>query len=267
MRQLHLITFNAGLLRAAGGLLQPAPYVTERLAALPHALIASGADLLFLQEVYGRRNRAAVADACRETFPHAASPPNRPHLGIDTGLMVLSREPIRAEFHPFRAAVWEERLAGRKGFQYIRTSAGAFVNFHATAGGLWRHPESEAAERERARQIEQMLGEAADARVFAGDLNAGPGVSDANYRLFAAQGLADAYLLHNAEAPTWDPANPLNESGPHQTSPPQRCDHIFVRGVEVIGSAIVFDRPTVATPRGTVTLSDHYGVSATMRVP
>lgn len=265
MRPIRLITFNAGLLRAAGGLLQPAPFVAERLAALPDALVASGADVIFLQELYGERNRAAVVDACRDAFPHAASPHTRARLGIDSGLLVLSRDAIAAEFHPFHAAVWEEHLVGRKGFQVIQTAAGLFVNFHATAGGLFRDPESPVVEKTRARQIEQMLERLPHARVIAGDLNAGPGVSDANYRLFLARGLADAYLAHNAEAATWDPANPLNEGGPHQKSPPQRCDHIFVRGLEVIESAIVFDEPIVQTGRGSVTLSDHYGVSALLK--
>jgi endonuclease/exonuclease/phosphatase family metal-dependent hydrolase len=106
--------------------------------------------------------------------------------------------------------------------------------------------------------------DAVPAQVIAGDLNAGPGVSDANYRLFAARGYDDAYVCHNEEAPTWDPANPLNQGGPHQKSPPQRCDHIFVRELKVVESAIVFGRPLVSTPRGMITLSDHYGVSATV---
>jgi Endonuclease/Exonuclease/phosphatase family len=265
MPQIRLITFNAGLLRAAGGLLQPAPFVDERLAALPAALSASGADLVFLQELYGGKRRAAVAAACRDAFPHAAWPQTRARLGLDSGLLVLSREPVAARFQPFRAAVWEEHLVGRKGFQVIETAAGVFVNFHATAGGLFRDPQNPLVEKTRARQIEQLLGEAAEARVIAGDLNAGPGVSAANYGLFAERGFDDAYLRHNQEAPTWDPANPLNAGGPHQKSPPQRCDHIFVRGLEVIESAIVFDGAVVSTPHGMVTLSDHYGVQATLR--
>lgn len=266
MRTLRLLTFNAGLLRAAGGLLQPAPFVAERRAAMPAALHATGADLLLLQEVYDDESRRALAAA----FPHAATPPRVRRLGLQNGLMFLSREPLRATFHRFRHGTAEERLLDRKGFAVVQLPPLMVVNFHTTAGGLRRRPESVVVERIRARQIEQMLAAVANAEacVLAGDLNAGPGVSDANYRQLERAGFRDAYALGHprSTAATWDPANPLNARGPHHASPPQRCDHIFVRGaIEVVESAIVLNESVVKVGERRVTLSDHYGVSATLQ--
>src|SRR3954467_9150723 len=58
-----IVTFNAGLLRAFGGLLQPAPFVAERRAAIPPALAAAGGDIVVLQEVYGDANRRLLSTA------------------------------------------------------------------------------------------------------------------------------------------------------------------------------------------------------------
>ncbi|HVG24234.1 MAG TPA: endonuclease/exonuclease/phosphatase family protein [Thermoanaerobaculia bacterium] len=264
MPELRLLTFNAGLLRAAGGLLQPAPFVNQRREALPHALGTTGADVIVLQEVYDGRSRAAIAAA----FPHVSLPARTTRrLALQNGLMVASRQPLRTAFHRFRAGTLEERLFDRKGFSVTELQSLTIVNFHTTAGGLRRHPEDPLVERIRGRQIDEMLRvlDSAAACVLAGDLNAGPGVSETNYRQLERAGFVDAWALHHpgSDGATWDPANPLNAGGPHQTSPPQRCDHIFLRGpVTALSSEIVLTEPIVDTGGRRVTLSDHYGLTA-----
>lgn len=280
MREISLLTFNAGLLSAFGGLLEPAPFVRERLTSLPRALADFGADLVLLQEVYDWNNVHFVFREARYCYPYGETPRKSRRCSFGSGLVVLAREPVTTEFHSFRAGIWEERLLAERGFLVVRTLFGlSIVNFHVTAGGIFRSPQSAATERTRARQIEEMLiavGRSETTLVLAGDLNAGPNVSDSNYRRLDLEGFVDVFALMNPQlnTPTWDPANPLNTGGPHRNSPPQRCDHIFVRSqdlirnrLEVVRSDVVLTDPMVSTPSGNVTLSDHYGVAVTFRVP
>src|SRR5437016_5663228 len=99
-----IITYNAGLLRAFGGLLQPAPFVAERRAAMPRAFAASGGDIIVLQEVYGDTNRRVLAAA----LGYIASQPR-------SSLLALSSAPIRGAFVAFDDVPIEERLLDRKG--------------------------------------------------------------------------------------------------------------------------------------------------------
>jgi endonuclease/exonuclease/phosphatase family metal-dependent hydrolase len=261
---LTIITFNAGLLRAFGGLLQPAPFVAERRASMPGALAAAEGDLVVLQEVYGQADRGVLSTA----FRYAAHDPRR-----RSSLLALSSSPIQGTFVPFRDVPFEERLFDRRGVLIVERDDLVVLDFHATAGGIRHHPESAAANTMRGREVEQLLdladGQSAPLVVIAGDLNAGPDVSEANYRQFEARGWVDVYaLLHpESRAVTWDPRNPLNSRGPHKTSRPQRVDHLFVRRhdlqderVKPTAAEIIFTEATVRTPTGPVTLSDHYAV-------
>jgi endonuclease/exonuclease/phosphatase family metal-dependent hydrolase len=265
-----IITFNAGLLRAFGGLLQPAPFVAERRAAIPRALAASGGDIVVLQEVYGDANRRALSPA----LPYAACDPR-----LRSSLLSLSSSPIRATLVPFNDVPIEEKLIDRKGVLIVDRGDIVVLNFHTTAGGVRYHPESAAADAIRAREIEQLLelaeSQSAPLVVIAGDLNAGPGISEENYIRFAEHGWVDVYaLLHpDSRAVTWDPRNPLNSRGPHKTSKPQRVDHVFVRlrdleaeRVTPTSAEIIFTEATVRTQSGLVTLSDHYAVRVRLNV-
>lgn len=150
----------------------------------------------------------------------------------------------------------------------------SMIGFHVTSGGLRLHPESPASESVRAQQVEEILAAARSeaAIVIAGDLNAGPGVSQVNYDQIIAAGYLDCLAAcGKQDQATWDPLNPLNATGPHRTSPPQRCDHIFVQRsalekgiVTLAGAETVFREPIVSVPGQRVTLSDHYGVTATL---
>jgi endonuclease/exonuclease/phosphatase family metal-dependent hydrolase len=265
LRDFTIVTFNAGLLRALGGLIEPAPFVGERRNAMPSLLSACGADLILLQEVYGEAARRELARA----LPFSAYSDNR-----RSGLMALSASSIESVLVPFAATTPEERLFDRKGVLVVDSSDVVACNIHMTAGGV-RHPESSAANAIRARQIEQLLelAEARRARMIAGDLNAGPGVSEANYALFEKGGWIDVHaLVHPGSGDvTWDPHNPLNVRGPHRRSPPQRVDHLFVRGDDLRtervvprSSEIVFFEPIVATAAGLMTPSDHYALRVTL---
>lgn len=271
-----VVTLNAGLLRRCAGLLQPTPYVEERFKALAPALIAAGADTIAIQEMYERRHWLRLRQQLAHVYPYAAWGGWRPWPLISSGLAVFSRSPVTHRFVPFRHAPIDERVATRKGVLVAVTEDEpriAFLNAHTTAGGILGHPEHRRIERIRAQQIAELLqvaaGTNAPLKIILGDLNAGPGVSDANYRAFEQAGWVDAYsvLSTTAGEVTWDPGNPLNSSGPHRACPPQRIDHVFVRGVDLehgilspVSSDVLFRAPCVSVGGTAVTVSDHYGL-------
>src|SRR5690606_3179624 len=115
-----LLTLNCGLLRIGAlgrALLQPAPFIAERLAALPAALRGVDADIIALQEIYKAAHKRAVMHALADRWPHAAFPRGRPPHKLDSGLLVLSRFPIaQARFHPFKAAPRDEKFFVHRGF-------------------------------------------------------------------------------------------------------------------------------------------------------
>jgi endonuclease/exonuclease/phosphatase family metal-dependent hydrolase len=141
-------------------------------------------------------------------------------------------------------------------------------NVHATAGGLFRHPESARMERIREQQLVQLSDRALDApgiAMIVGDLNAGPEASPANFRRLLAEGWHDCAT--ELDGPTWDPTNNLNIEGPHRTSPPQRIDHVLVRASDVTSGRLlpgaarrVLREADVLTRGGRVTPSDHCGL-------
>ncbi len=280
-----LLTLNCGLLRigALGRvLLEPAPHIAPRLAALPEALRSVDADIVALQEIYRTAHKRAVMKTLADRWPHAVFPNGRPPHKLDSGLLVLSRWPIAASrFHPFKAAPRDERLFVHRGvFETVHATPGfgslRLLSFHTTAGGTRHDPESATADAIRARQIDAILDLAEDgpnelATVLIGDLNAGPPVSMDNYRQVMARGYADLFAegagdAAAANAVTWDSQQPLNRRGPHAHQRPQRIDHVFLKRTwlarwRVAEARLVLTEPVVKVPGvGTVTVADHYGV-------
>ena len=281
---LSLLTLNCGLLRISAlgrTLLEPAPFIADRLAALPAALRAVDADIVALQEIYKVAHKRQVMKALADRWPHAAFPQRRPLHKLDSGLLVLSRFPIAdARFHPFKAAPRDEKAFVHRGcFETIHAVPGfgpmTLLSFHTTAGGTRHDPESVVADSIRGQQIDAILGLAERApdspAILIGDLNAGPPVSMANYRQVVARGYADLFAegvgeAAAASAVTWDSRQPLNRRGPHGHQRPQRIDHIFLKHSwlerwRVAEARLVLTEPNVPIPGGErVTVADHYGV-------
>ena len=115
----------------------------------------------------------------------------------------------------------------------------------------------------RAREIPSPL-------IVAGDLNAGPGVSEVNFNQILNAGFASVHDLiqPRTEDVTWHPANPLNANGPHKGCPPQRIDHVFVRATDLtqkkllpISSRICLQEPVITVKgRQNLTVSDHFAL-------
>jgi endonuclease/exonuclease/phosphatase family metal-dependent hydrolase len=274
-----LITFNVGLLGFLRGFYQPVPFVEQRLQALPHNLLNMNADVIALQEIYRQSHRRYLVSATREVFPFSSQVQTASLVGLGNGLMTLSKFMMSSDLESFRSALPDERLFDNKGVLVSRLRLSGetevlLLNIHMTAGGSLFHPESPKANRIRAKQIAQVLNRAnseTDAVVIlAGDLNAGPGVSEDNYRQFCMAGFVSVHDSVNKSSVevTWDPTISLNRSGRHRTSPPQRVDHVFVRQQDVaagriqpLESTIQSKEEVVVTPDGQrVTLSDHFSI-------
>ena len=90
-----------------------------------------------------------------------------------------------------------------------------------------------------------------------------------NYEHLFASGYAD--ILAGFElGPTWDPASPLNNMPVFQGCPAQRIDHFLVHTdakLKATAAERCFTEPCVKAKGGKldVTLSDHYGIRATLR--
>ncbi len=280
---ISFLTLNTFLLdiRLLGAPLYPtAPYLAARLAALPGAVRALGADVVCLQEVFRKPHRAFLAASLSDLYPHSAGL-RHPGAPLGTGLLVLSRHEIEsARAREFRAGFVEEKLVVRMGLlECVLRLPGLgrcrLLTHQMIAGGLFSHPESARAEACRASQIAELLGHAGEGApevtVIAGDLNAGPTTSVANYRQVIDAGFVDAVAATGGApgpAITWDPGNPVIAGGHDRALPPQQIDHVFLRnghgaGCRIEGARVVLHEPCVALADGRrVPVSDHYGLLA-----
>ena len=281
--RVRLLTFNAGLLKMFGRSV-PTPYVPERLAHLPAEVRSLHADIVLLQEVYGEATRRGVVEALRDVYPYASVPYIRRRFGLANGLMTLSRFPTTSASTLFRDAPVDEAWLDSKG---LLTTTHALpngeelhcVNLHTTAGGLFSHPESGKIDFIRALQVEQVLEHQRNLNslvLIAGDLNAGPSVSDSNFRQILNAGFVSLHDFLHGEIlePTWDPSNPLNIDGPHKHCPPQRIDHVFARKKDIEGARVapisseicLKDAIVPAAAKQKVSLSDHYGLLTELEI-
>lgn len=282
-----ILTFNTFLLdvRLFGRVrvYPAAPFIAERLAALPDAIAEIGADVVCLQEVFRRPHRAFLAERLARTdpaYPHVAGI-RRPGLRLDTGLMVLSRHPIeRVRPVEFRAQLLEEHLVVCKGgLDCVVTlpdlGACRVIAVHLAAGGILGHPEGRRGETCRARQIEELAAVADHGHhgptLIAGDFNAGPQASPGNFHRMLDAGYADVFAETTdgaaaQTAVTWDPANPLLTAEADRTLPAQRIDHVLMgttHGLRAVSAGVVLDGALVRLADGrSVPLSDHAGVLA-----
>jgi endonuclease/exonuclease/phosphatase family metal-dependent hydrolase len=104
LRILKVLTFNTWLVRTPLGF-DVSRDTDKRFAALPDALTATGADIIFLQEVWDPKMRAQIsAEMSARGYPHAQGikgplvsswfPLSFFHSHFGNGLLILSRFPI-----------------------------------------------------------------------------------------------------------------------------------------------------------------------------
>jgi len=279
---LKILTYNVGLLRVKFfglTLVEPAPYVDERYACLAPALLASGADIIALQEIYDRDQQARLIRELAAVYPYCEFSPTRPFRPLGAALMLFSKFPLMdVEYILFKNIPLDERIFVDKGMIVATVNAGAFgplriTNTHCTSGGALHHPEGSFTSHARNRQYRQIFDtldrDRGVMRLAVGDFNAGPKVLPENYRELLSRGYTDVWAARHRDssAPTWDPKNELNAHGPHRLTSAQRMDHILFRDGEnrptkVKNAQIVLSEPCVEVPAGKVTISDHYALMA-----
>jgi endonuclease/exonuclease/phosphatase family metal-dependent hydrolase len=280
--ELRVLTFNLGLLALRpSGRLPLSPHVEARLAAAPHHLCATGADVIALQEVYAARHSRFICDAMTETHPHAFVPRHRGSL-LGSGLMFLSRYPITdGGFVACGRARTLDGMVSDKGCLWVAVDVPALgrirlMTVHLTVGGVFRRPDDDESVGHRRIEIEHALAVADrhEPAILLGDFNCSPTISPENYRRIIAAGYVDAFAAACApdirdEAATWDAGNPLNVAGRYRHSPSQRIDHVFVPrtlagGLIPRAADIVLRQRVVEIGSSKLPLSDHYGLMATL---
>mmetsp|Transcript_77646 Transcript_77646/g.222496 ORF Transcript_77646/g.222496 Transcript_77646/m.222496 type:complete len:307 (-) Transcript_77646:759-1679(-) len=247
--KMSVLIFNCGLLRARdlfGRIMfENPPFADLRFPHLARMLMDSGADLIALQEIYEDAEVASLVDQVKSVYPYHARGDNRSTLErtykFHNGLMYISKYPfVESRLIKHAQAAPLESMFGDKCMLMVTladTPLGnlAVVNMHTTAGG-WNHPEKvdsirESELREAVEVCEAAMRDGYKSLIL-GDLNMGPEASRCNYDFMLNSGYQDEVIAVKDDAAeevfTWDPMNPLNAIGPHNTCPAQRCDHIFV---------------------------------------
>ncbi|MFA5936055.1 MAG: endonuclease/exonuclease/phosphatase family protein [Patescibacteria group bacterium] len=283
--RLRLLTLNTGLFRLRIGpwsFLDPIPHTAARIHHIADAVRVHQPDVIAFQEVFADRDLDRLHNELAADYPHYASSRDHipsPRIRAHSGLCVFSRFPLKNQRHEmFQDTSLDERLFVGRGFLAANVESPIGVvsvfNMHLTSGGIFRDPRGAAFVGIRNNQVDQLTaaGNAATSpiRIILGDLNAGPAVSEENYARVLANGFRDSWDLHpetitRLKHVTWENANPLTGRELHKTEAPQRIDHIFLHPdtlnhVTVGRAEIVLHEPRVMTPRGLVTVSDHYGV-------
>eukprot|EP00055_Hartaetosiga_balthica_P009264 m.36487 g.36487 ORF g.36487 m.36487 type:complete len:307 (+) comp6675_c0_seq1:327-1247(+) len=277
----RILTFNCGLLRlkccCCLTIFSNPQHTMQRFEHLADSLLRMNADVIALQEIYEKQHFEDLAESIATVYPyHCRETPRQMPYKFHNGLAIFSKYPItEAGIHVHRVAPFIEKAMGCKAFLKVKidTPFGKMfiVNMHTTAGGGL---DPERSNNMREREIDDALEACQQAlddnisQVFLlGDLNLGPEASAPNYEYILNNHYKDCVteVADGKEFMTWDPANPLNASGPHSYCPPQRCDHIFLHKdcstIVPKSAQMVFKDDVARSRRGEhVTLSDHYGI-------
>jgi endonuclease/exonuclease/phosphatase family metal-dependent hydrolase len=279
--RLRLLTFNAWLLRLFR--VPVARDLPARLARLPEAAAATGADVVALQEVWPPRVAAWLARRLQALgYPHLAAGAGRTRFRVlGDGLMIASRHPLSAagRLRFSRSSVWYEALIGKgalaadvvlPGGEALRlVTAHLGVVRYDTGRGAYREDDA----RTRRGQVEELaawmdgLNHGPRHLVLAGDLNVaehfsgggGEATPPSDYAHFRTRLLlADAYREHHpaADGFTFDPARNAHAGRGHlRATPGRRIDYVLYRG----GTGLRSHAASIVLQESPP-LSDHYGL-------
>lgn len=276
---LSIATFNLGLLKLKLFRINiiPTPFVSKRLRLLPNFLKKLNVDVIALQEIYSQQHKRYLISQLKNIYPHHAYSKKRSLLGLQNGLMFLSKIPIKKSKEiTYKRNPLFEGLATKKGVLSITLKNIILYNTHLTYGGILG-PTNKVIEKIRGKQIKQLISSIKDKKssIILGDFNTGPHVSKENYNLLLKSNLLNTYdeickKDHKKPKITWDPNNTLNKNSLFKKEPPQRIDHILISKnslFEIINSKI-FAKKTIVpiTKNKKITLSDHYGVLTKFKI-
>lgn len=279
---MKFLTYNAGLLdfKILGkSVIKPADWIEQRFAALQPALQNLDADIIALQEVYEPKHKESLKAGLAAMYPHCSVSPLKGSSVVPASLMTFSKWPIISEkFTRFSQMPLAEKMVDNKGFllSVVDAPGGPLnvVNVHTTAGGTI-HPEHPKTDRIRGHQLQQLCESISGqgATLMAGDFNCGT-VSKGNYVQLLEAGYTDTWTRTSPQDTgyTWDPASVLNVGGAHTKwgCPAQRIDLILLNAsaltwLEPKSARRAFvDQDVRISTSLSVTLSDHFGVLATL---
>jgi endonuclease/exonuclease/phosphatase family metal-dependent hydrolase len=241
--QLHIYTQNAFGLPFTGR--------ARRFRALSHLIRDLAPDVVFLQEVlFGGDEQIFHLDGY-----HAACVPNG--MFNRGGLLTLSRVPLtRVQFHPFEAqGAWHNRqLSDRflgKGWLEAEASEWGITLVNTHLVSTYQEAEGFVHDPEQHAQLDQVLREVArlGPSVLAGDFNF---VEGTPFHQMAIERVEDV-------------ARGLHPAGLGRLLP--KLDHIFVRSLGWHEARARRVEPgTLAGSRGTVSVSDHAGLSVELEL-
>jgi endonuclease/exonuclease/phosphatase family metal-dependent hydrolase len=251
--------------------------LAARWPAVVAGLRALDPDVVLLQEVRqipGSLPNQAETLASALGLGHAFAP-TLSWGGGDEGLAILCRHPLRdVGTTPLPHATEQERrilLAATA--ETSHGPVGLFTTHlnYRLGDGQKREDQIVAAER-------VVAAHPARVKIWGGDFNASPDADEIRWlrglRSVAVDGAArrvyyqDAFLLRNPGEPgfTWSAQNP-HIGALSWLEPNRRIDYLFVSHMNRDGSGAITDAHVVLNDAiGGVLASDHYGVSATVRV-
>lgn len=278
-----LITFNVGLLdlRVVGKtMFKPTEYIEERARIIPSQLLSQDADVIALQEIYDKKHIDFFIKELKESYPFYFFKHNS-QFKLNNGLMIFSKYPFvstKGESQYDKGPIDEWFMADRGLLSaVIKLNDNInldIVNLHATSGGTLHKQDDDSINFSRQMQMEQALKLAIASKtnyqIILGDVNAGPEISQMNYKYLLENDFTDAYAKYASQKgisakPTWDGANPLNSMRGYTAKDAQRIDHIYLsKRLSMISKlesvARVFDENMVTVNGKGYPLSDHYGV-------
>ncbi len=275
---LKVVTFNAAILDICifgHSFYRPVDHIEQRLHQLSISLEKTGADIIFLQELFHRDNQEQLCNQLRKSYPYIKGlAPSGWKFRLGNELLIFSRYPLfNGSLTRFMHGPAEELRHTSKGFYHAIVDLPELgnvnlINMHMSAGGKHGHPESPDMDMMREKQIEQILDYSRELNymILAGDLNAGPDTSNRNYQQVLSAGYKDIFSLAGIQGISWDPDNPLVKQGRESHLPPQRIDHVFTdqalhNCIQEVEAGIILDEHCVDSEEASIPLSDHYGLN------
>lgn len=280
---LKVITYNLGLLdiRVLGRtVFKPTEFIKERAQLIPQQLLNRDADIIALQEIYEKHHINYFINQLKNTYPYYYFEHQSP-LKLNNGLMIFSKFPFvstNGESQNDKGPIDEWLIADRGLISaVIKLSENItvnIVNMHATSGGTLNAQDSDKLNLMRQNQLQQALKFALNAntdyQMIVGDINAGPGISEVNYKYLLENDFTDAYANYSKKSgieakPTWLGSNALNAMRGYTEEDAQRIDHIYLskqlsNSTDIQEVQRIFDANAISVDGKHYPLSDHYGV-------
>jgi endonuclease/exonuclease/phosphatase family metal-dependent hydrolase len=280
---LKVMTLNAWLLELPVVGLKLAKSISKRMEQLPDHLSSTGADVIFLQEVWRKKFRNKIIKEMEERGYHACYKDNSGWGNFGNGLLTLSKFPFKddPELFTFKESTRADEKFVRKGVLSVHIEHPTSKNIcllNTHLGATSERNSKQTAKLIRQREelisyIDALKIKNGSAVVLGGDLNFCESFYDGNYVDFInGSELVDTYRdihtdksLTSYNGHTFSVDNTFTKSITNKSFVPnRRLDYIFVdqaEGLNTLDSQVIFTNKV-----GNVHLSDHYAVLSDLSI-